>query len=96
MFKVLVLAFLTVAPLQFYQAYYAEKTVVLKKYVPVFMGAMGMWVALGSLLGLYAAYRYAVGGNLYSFEFDWLNVSIICSYGFGLFLTYYRVNLEGN
>lgn len=94
MLKVLVFGFLTLAPTAAYQLI---KPNISKQHMPVFMGMMGMWLALGSLLCLYAAYDFAQLSKSYEFswhgdypfEFDFLNVGIILSYGFGLFSHYY-------
>jgi hypothetical protein len=91
MLKVLVLALLTLAPTFAYQII---KPKISLQHIPVFMGMMGMWLALGSLLCMYSGYNFAMHNNFglvnaYPFEFDWLNVAIIMFYGFGLFSHYY-------
>lgn len=92
MLKVLVFGLLTLAPTVACQII---KPTISKQHMPVFMGMMGMWLALGSLLCMYAGYNFAML-NDYPFEFDLLNITIILSYGFGLFSHYYLLSTRSH
>ncbi len=86
MFMLLLLTALTLGPSV---ALHFIKPQIHIRSIPVFMGMMGVWLALGTLLCLYTGYDFVQRGE-YPFELDLLNIAIISSYGFGLFTHYYR------